>query len=483
MSKKTEIVKSIALTVLVAMSIVLFANSWVTEWSQSDNETDTVISKIISWAGLENLFGYSGEVLPGTDIIAPATVVFTYGTKRIITNKGTDMYSNTYGDILSVFSCVGKPADAAVETDSEEWYYAQKNQSVYLDYGVSLKRRVLEAGIGENLPSELSAVDSVVFASNDSATNKLVIFFHDPETEKFYKLLTTESAKGVERILQSLRGYKNIPLAAELGFNSSPEEGYGQQLVINGNNIINLEEERSAVPNYVKIEEAAQTLDNSEMSHLLALFGMSESSAKQYAASSGAYMYIDTHATLGFSEGPSGTVMEYVAANNQKGAQYKDYDSSADILYNMACGAYSRAYSVAEMFLISNVSLRISSDITASVADESGNMTVYIDYCYNGLPLYFEEDGLAQHAVTLRFNSAGELIYYKQTLFDVTESYDMAEFMPVMNTIDKIYSLKDNPLETMFVDDIFKGYSLSGNEIKPIWCVRFKAEDKVYIVN
>ncbi len=479
MSKKTEIVKSVVLTVLVAMSIVLFADSWVKEWSHSDSKNDSALRRFFAWTGIDSLLSYEGDTLPETDIIAPSTVIFTSGAKRIIVKKGTEMYSDTYEDILSILLYAEGFSDSVDEIGAEEWYYVQKNQSIYLDYGVTFKRETLELGIGCALPTEISSVDSALLTSNDSATNKLVIYFHDPEKEKFYKILTDKSAKAVERILAEQRGYKNIPLAEELGFNTATEEG--RQLAINGNTVIDLEGSKESLPEILKIKNATASLDNRKRSSLLSLFGMSESSAKQYADVDDSSMYIDANGTLRFFEDENRTVMEYTAASNQKGVDVSDGEFYGDIFYTMSRGAYSYVYSVKELFELSGVNLRFSSDIIQT--DENGFTDIYMDYCFNGVPLCFENQGKAQHCAWLRFNSKGNLVYYKQILFDVRETGAKTEYMPVMTAIDNIYSAWGSGRESMYIRYIYKGYRIEKDTAQPVWCIRLEDDSSVYMIN
>lgn len=476
MSKKTEFVKSIALTVLVAMSVVLFANSWVREWSHSDNENDSMLNRFFSWTGIASLLGNNGDILPGTDIIAPSSVIFTSGAKRIAANKGTETYSKTYEDVLSVLLYADGFSASAIETDAEEWYYAQKNRSIYLDYGIALKKEILEAGLGISLSDKIKTVDSAVLTSNDSATNKLVIYFHDPESEKFYKILTDKSAKNIEKLLTGLHGYKNIPLAEELGFNTLSDGETGQQLAINGNNVIDLEGSSETLPEFIKFKNAASTLGNKELSSLLSLFGMSESSAKQYADIDGSSMYIDTNATLRFFESENGTVMEYTAASDQKGIAVSAGDYP--VVYNIAHCAYTLVYSVKDLFEISGVDLCYASDITN--ANDNGFTEVYIDYCLKGIPLCFENQNKAVHAVQLRFNASGRLIYYKQILFDAAESGEKAEYMPIMNAVDKTYSLQSGESENIYIQKIYKGYKIVQGSSEAVWLTRIKGNSGVY---
>lgn len=478
MSKKTEIVKSIALTVLVAMSIVLFANSWVQEWSHSDSKNDGVLRKFFAWSGIEKWLGYKGEVLPGTDIAVPDSLIFTSGAKRIVIKNGTDVYSQVYEDILPLLLYAEGYGNSVSEVDYKEWYYVQKNQSVYLDYGVAFKREILEMSIGCNLPEEIFSVDSAVLTSNDSATNKLVIYFHDPQKGKYYKILTDKSAKSVERILSEQRGYKNIPIAEELGFNTAPGEGYEQQLAINGNIVIDLEGTNEKLPSFVEIRNAAAALDNRKLSSLLALFGMSESSAKQYADVDDASMYIDANGTLRFFEGENGTVMEYTAAGTQKGIAVLGDEFSADVFCNMARGAYSYVYSVKDLFELDGVTLRFASDII--LTGEDGFTDIYIDYCFNGMPVCVESNRNAQHSAWLRFNSRGNLVYYKQILFDVRNSDEVAEYSPVMTAIDNIYS-SWGERGTMFIRYLYKGYRVENKNVVPVWCIRFEGDENIYM--
>ena len=245
MNKKTEIVKSIILTLLVATSVVLFTNSWIRQWDYEGGTT--LISKITGRLGFFSDFGNVNS----TDIISPSSVVLTSGAKRIILNKGTEEFSSTYGEALSVFLSVSSPEKESVEIPEDKWFYAQKNHSVYMDFGVNIKDSVFELGSGCYVPEKVKHISSVVLTTNGSATNKLVVYYYDGVSSKYYMQETSESAEPIDELLSKKRGYKNIPLAAELGFNSKPEdESYGQQITIEGNVPIILEGGESSTPIY-----------------------------------------------------------------------------------------------------------------------------------------------------------------------------------------------------------------------------------------
>ena len=283
--------------------------------------------------------------------------------------------------------------------------------------------------------------------------------------------------------MSGLRGYENIPLAVELGFNTTPEEGYGQQLVIYGNNVIDLEGSSEKVPEYKRIKNASEMLDNRRLSRLLSLFGMSESSAKQYADMDGTSMYIDANATLRFYEEEQGAVVEYTAASSQRGISLANNDSTADVLYNITCGAYSQVYSVMELFSAEDITLRIASDVTATYG-EQGEIQLYVDCCYNGVPIFFEADGRGNHAAELRFNASGNLVYFKQRLFYVDGGAQTEkQYPPVMSAIDKVYSLRETSGKTMYIEDIFKSYRLKDEILSPVWCIRLKDDGNVYLID
>ena len=478
MSKRIELIKSIALILLILLSIVLFANSWVREWSYSDSENDTLLRRLVSSVGFGDFFGYASQPPSGTDIIAPSTVILTSGTKRVILNKGTEGYADNYSDILSVLLCAENPDGAVKSVSAEEWFSAQKTQAIYLNYGMNIKRQVLETTLGCSLPSELGSISSIVLTSNSSATNKLVIYFRDGVADSFYKLLTRDSARSVEDILSRNKGYSNTPLAVELGFNSSPEEGISQQIVIDGNAVINLEGGYVPQVTLIPVENASDLLDNRSLNSLLALFGMSKSSASRYADSDGTSTYIDTYGSLSFHNIEDFPVIEYTAAASSKGKELNN--TKTDIMYNMAYNSYTQVYSVAELFGINGVSFKIASDITTASISSQGETTIYIDYCANGIPLYLNSGEEVGHAAELRFNSSGELIYYKQNLFDVQQTDARINIPPVLDAINSLDPTDKIFGNVLYIKDIFGSYSIKDGEARFLWSIRIDGDDKIY---
>ena len=156
-------------------------------------------------------------------------------------------------------------------------------------------------------------------------------------------------------------------------------------------------------------------------------------------------------------------------------------DHSADAFYNMVCGAYSQVYSVKDLFSIEETTLRIASDITG-VYDENSVKTIVVDYCYNGIPLYFENEGKAVHAAELKFNSSGNLIYYKQILFNVESTQAEMEYSAVMSAIDKLYTKWETPRSTMFIRNISKSYCIQGETVSPMWAMKLKDDESVYVI-
>jgi hypothetical protein len=231
------------------------------------------------------------------------------------------------------------------------------------------------------------------------------------------------------------------------------------------------------LPVYSKPDKDKVIQDNRSINQLLSAFGMSESSSKQYADVDGTAMFIDANATLRFYEGAECPVLEYSAAGS-RGKALSTGESSTDTLYGTICGAYSLAYSVKELFEMEELSLVIASDVTSFA--NSGETVLYLDYCINGNPVYFAPEGLAVHGAEVRFNSSGNLVYYRQNLFDVKETLSKVSYPSVMSAIDKVYS--ENTGASVFVEDIFKSYRLGGGSVSATWGVRIKNDSNVYVI-
>ncbi len=474
MNKKTEIVKSIILTLLVAMSVVLFANTWVSQWDYS--EGGSILSIITSKTGL---FGGSGNSDDSTDIFTPATVMLTSGAKRIIVDKGTEKFSSMYGDILSVFLSYNDVSENAEETTEEQWYYQQKNHSIYVDFGINIKREVLNYALGCAVPDNVKTVSSVVFTTNGSATNKLVVYYYNGLENKYYMQATSESAEPIEKLLSNVKGYENIPLAVELGFNTSPEEGFGGQITINGSVPIILESGEAPKPLYKNIKNAVTTLDNRALNKMLKCFGMSVSSANRYADKNGTAMYIDTEGTIKFYDDGKSSIIEYEAANMARGVEFEN--ESAPALGSMVSGGYDIANKMCGYFDLNDICLNVSSDITDNMVNENGEFAFYIDYCTEGIPVYFCDNNKAEHSVELKFNSKGNLVYFKQRIFNVLPTDSKNEFPAVIEAIDNVHSVVNKDI--IKIKKIFRGFCINKDEsISGIWCVKLEDDETVYLV-
>lgn len=479
MNKKTELVKSIALAFLVCLSVVLFANSWMREWESSEGKEGNLIDRFIFAIGQGRVFGDDAVKADGSEIIAPSSVILTSGAKRVILNKGTEMYNSCYGDILSVLLCLSGEANAE-EVSSAQWYSAFKTQGIFLNYGISVKKSVFENALGLTLPEPVSEVTSLLLTSNDSVTNKLVFYFYNNNgSEKYYKLQTGKSAREIQNILSSADGYTNIPIAAELGFDTS--SGESAQAVINGNTVIDLEGGSVKNIEYLPVSANFDSLDNRSLNELLSCFGMSKSSAKQYADSRG-IMYIDALGTLRSYAENSCAVIEFTAANSQKGKAFTQ--QNADPMLSAVCGCYSLACTVEEIYGINGLTPGISSDLNENSTKDSVT-TVYADFLANGVPVYVSDNSNVTHSIEMKFNGTGELIYYKQYLFDiyVKENAEQISLSPVLNAVNNVYSVSDRSGKAMKVSDIFKCYRIGGGKTSAVWSVRFVGNDDIYTVS
>ena len=349
---------------------------------------------------------------------------------------------------------------------------------------MNIKNSVFELGSGCYVPEKVKHVSSVVLTTNGSATNKLVIYYRDGILNKYYMQETSESAEPVEELLNKKRGYKNIPLAAELGFNSKPEDdSYGQKITIEGNVPIILEGGESSSPIYKNIKNAVANLDNRKLNKLLSLFGMSGSSANRYADKDGTAMYIDTQGTLKFYDDGKSSIIEYEAANNAKGAEIELLNVSDNILYDTARKGYEQVYSACEFFGINEVRLSAASDITDESIRDNGDLEIKINYCLNGIPVNFSENNVAHSSAEMIFNSKGNLVYYKQRLYNIGLTDGENNFPAVLNAIDELYNVVEEKHGALEVEKIHRGYFVDEEEqVTAVWCIKLFGNDDIYIV-
>ena len=365
MNRKKEILKNITLSFLVISSLVLFAGSWLREWSGIDKNNENFINTLASKVGLSGFFGDSIDYPNGSDVVAPASIVLTSGAERVILNKGTDMYSSKYGDILSIL--LSLKSERCVEVNSSEWFSSNKSQAIYLDYDINYHREVFMSALDIPLPPEIASVSGIILASNDSATNKLVAYIHDDTEDKYYKISTNKSARNVKSLLSSVSNYKNIPFATELGFNTAADEDIKQQVIINGNVPIDLESHRLSPVEVSLPEKTISDIEDKKFNSILSLFGLSRSSAQEYADKDGSFMYIDTYGTLSYKIEENRSIVEYSSASKMA-----EGFSGSEALYKALYSGYSNSVNILEAFGLDNITLKISSDILSKSYNEYG---------------------------------------------------------------------------------------------------------------
>ena len=210
---------------------------------------------------------------------------------------------------------------------------------------------------------------------------------------------------------------------------------------------------------------------------------MSGSSANRYADKNGTAMYIDTQGTLKFYDDGKSSIIEYEAANSAKGAEVELLNASGNILYDTTRKGYEQVYSACEFFGINEVSLSIASDITDENVKNNGDFELKVNYCINGIPVYFIENNMAQGSAEMIFNSKGNLIYYKQRLYNIGLTDGENNFPAVLNAIDELYNVVGEDHKVLEVEKIFRGYFVDEEEqVTAVWCIKLFGNDDIYIV-
>ena len=125
------------------------------------------------------------------------------------------------------------------------------------------------------------------------------------------------------------------------------------------------------------------------------------------------------------------------------------------------------------------MSFYIASDITTP--DENG-YTVQLDYISDGVPVFAAEEGNVNHAVTMKFNLSGELIYYRQYLFDLLPGNGYSNIPGVLDAINLVYSAIEADDGPIRIKDISTCYKLNETKADACLCVITGKNGKIYTI-
>ncbi len=460
---KKEIVKNSILTLLIFICVFLFYKIWFSEklWSSDYNFFAAL------WGNQPIAVDTSSSI---EDILQPEKIIFSGGGKRFVSTKGESGFEGYYNEVKSVLGKITEKTKFAESTE-EEMISAIKASSVTVDFGTVFSG---ETGtfLGTYFPCE--SVRDVVISLNDTALGKPVVFVRDHKGGAVYKAVADMP---LDKLSESVSGHilknsgENIPFAFELGFNrTDTTEGseISRKILLNSNILIGLTDVTAPA---IKITPPEETeLPSSKLNMLLSQFGIERATARKYIETNDDVLFVGSGATLKISK--SGT-LEYQA----EASGPVIYDASSKNALPSAVGnIFSLVRTVFRSFDISSPALQISSDLV-NLPNASGEITVYIDYYLDSIPVMAWDNG---HAISITVKN-GRLISYKQQICTLSKGDGKLTAGNMLQAVDGLYAvlpLKED--ETATVSDIFVAYT---GEDSISWCAKIDGSDRLIVIN
>lgn len=458
---KKEVVKNCILTLLICVCVFLFYKIWFSEklWS-SDYNFFTIIG---------------GNSAPETDtsstiedILRPKKIIFSYGGNRFVSTKGDKDFEDYYSEVRSVLSNITENNSKFSDASSEEFLQAAKSASVIVDFGTIFGG---EIGGFLNTYFPCEQVKDIIISFNDITLGKPVVLLRDQSNGKIYKTVVNMPLSPLVESIDSHMKRKapgNLPFAFELGFNEkkqSENSEITQDILLDANIIIDLSDISTSG---IDITPAsAANLSSSENNQLLRQFGMNRSSTKKYIESNDDILFVDSKSTLKISSSGS---LEY-SCENDGPEIYDPYSRTA--LSTGIGNIFSYIRSVFRTFNISSPELQISSDL-ANLSNNTKEVTIYIDYYVNSIPVMAWENG---HAIAITLKN-GKLSSYKQQICKIKTTDTHLFSGNMLQAINGLYaSLPEG--SNVNVSDLFVAYT---KEDRLSWCARLAGFEELFVI-
>ena len=324
--------------------------------------------------------------------------------------------------------------------------------------------------LGTYFPCE--QVKDAVISFNDSALAKPVVLLRDQANGKIYKTVVNTP---LSPILDSVDSHVkriapgNLPFAFELGFNEqkqSEDSEITQDILLDSNIIIDLADISASAININPV--SAVDLTQAESNELLRQFGMNKSSAKKYIDAKDDVLFADSKSTLKIS---SAGGLEYTCEADGP-VIYDPYSKSA--LSTAIGNIFSYIRSVFRTFDVTSPELQISSNLS-NLSNNTEEVTIYIDYYINGIPVMAWENG---HAIIVKLKN-GKLVSYKQQLCRINTTDTVLTSGNMLQAVDGLYASMPEGTKVT-VSDLFVAYT---SENKLSWCAKLSGYEELFVIN
>lgn len=444
---KREHIKTIALTMLVILNLVLGSNILLDKklWPSGYNFFNIDNFSLNGWFSKT-----SDEKIEFQKIVhltLPAKIIFNTGDQatRFSVNSNNAEYNTIIeycNEILGTGLKVS--ADKIIEITDEEWFSNLMSESIYLNYYTVYDTDLFANFLGmrnTEVSSKVKSFSNVVISLADN----VAVYVEDIETNKYYKIKTGRRFADFKEIAENIVANKDDNISKEYAINYSFDlnfdKAFGEQKTII-DSMVPIYSNVSRVPVVVS-NQVLMDGGNTIINELAKVFNVKANTARRYTEADETIVYVENNATLKIH---SNGMIEYKARDNgiqlsNSGGKYNDISK-----LNEFVGRINRIIGINDSIYLSSKATRDENIIT-------------FDYVCEGMPVKIDIDDM-KNAVYCEI-ADGYIKEYKHIIKDYEkngEYFETPEYIyAVDNTIQKYSALtgeiKINNLYLAYNDD------------------------------
>ena len=218
---KKEQIKSITLTLLVMLNLVLGSNILLDKklWPYGYNFFNIANFPMIQW--FKNKPDEQREFQKIVHLTLPAKIIFNTGDQatRFSVNSNNAEYNTIIeycNEILGVV--LGLPEEKIIGVTSEEWFSSLMSDSIYLNYYTEYDTQLFANFLGlrnTEVFNKVKSFSNVVISLSDNVT----VYFEDIESNKYYKIKTGRRFADFKEIADDIVANKDDNVSKEYAIN------------------------------------------------------------------------------------------------------------------------------------------------------------------------------------------------------------------------------------------------------------------------
>lgn len=471
---KRERLKTAALVLLVACSIILTVNKWFSEklWPDGYN----------FFSNLTNYFSFGEKTvkksyyLSKENISNPSEIVVTNGDLRGVYTHTSEDYNSMVGTVKDTLK-IALSSKEFVLSDAEKWKGALKGVSLYVTYPVAYDTAVFAAVMDTQIAQfGISAMKEFIITPADPITGKNFLYIKDASADKYICATLDFAAQTDELIARYAKSsVGEYAYSFELNFDTKSDT-VEQKIVIEPQVILSISPVTKA--SVTKINYFDGIANNRPLySKFLRAFGFNTTNIRKYVNVDNSIVFAENYGSITMY--PDG-LLEYSALDDSKGisltssANPSFYDSFIGCIefvnkvWDTACGDCSM-----------NINL-------ASLTKEENGFKLAIDYYADGMIAVSKADGSTahekiSHAIEITVKNS-KIVSYRQLVNGYVSNGDSIECTGIIEALDML--MAGGGIKSDTITDLYLAYAPSNGDVcVPYWVAKTDRNEVKIIKN